>query len=482
MSESNMQLPAEMRYSDLLPVGVKSRHQRNIFRSSAATYDSKGNNKSLIDIHGDMFLNARCSYLQFDVNVTAAGNPKLRLDSSAHSLIKSITIRAGSREIEKISEYNLLHAMLADTTMDMSYRSSVGAISEGLGDGHLRYGNDRLLTGNKIYDDEEKIAHWENEANSTLRSCGPSVFKTDGTDTKTFCLNLASGFLQCARYIPLLCLRSSSGFQLEVEWADIAEAFVSFEQPTAAAAAAAPPSANSADKFTINNLQYNADCLYFSSDFNANFITNMQASGGLQIHCSNWSHSSYVSMSSTGEQNIPVNHRFKSLKSLMSIVRDNTTLMSYDSKTLTKRCAVDADNFHYRIGGESYPQYPIGCKPGNSPAEAISNLELCFGKLGSVNSCSNLDRTNFCPIQTKVQKGQQGQFESKMIYAVDLELYGSNSGLLESGLNTSSGSPQMVFNIKKTGDKNLDSERVDVFGSYDCLITILPDLTMASQS
>ena len=112
----------------------------------------------------------------------------------------------------------------------------------------------------------------------------------------------------------------------------------------------------------------------------------------------------------------------------------------------------------------------------------VDYFELCFGKLGSVNSCSNLDRTNFCPIQTKVQKGQQGQFESKMIYAVDLELYGSNSGLLESGLNTSSGSPQMVFNIKKTGDKNLDSERVDVFGSYDCLITILPDLTMSSQS
>jgi hypothetical protein len=278
----------------------------------------------------------------------------------------------------------------------------------------------------------------------------------------------------------MLALRGSSGFQIELEWADVAEAFVSFEKP--GDAAAAPPSANSADKFTINNLQYNADCLYFSSDFNANFITNMQASGGLQIHCSNWSHSSYVSMSSTGEQNIPVNHRFKSLKSLMAIVRDNTTLMSYDSKTVTKRCAVDADSYHYRIGGESYPQYPIGCKPGNSPAEAISNLELCFGKLGSVNSCSNLDRTNFCPIQTKVQKGQQAQFESKMIYAVDLELYGSNSGLLESGTNTSSGSPQMVFNIKKYGTENLNSERVDVFGSYDCLITILPDLSMSSQS
>jgi hypothetical protein len=62
--------PAEMRYEELLPVGMKARKQKQVFRpANTGDYSPSGNSKILLNIHGDMFLNARNSFLKFKVGV-----------------------------------------------------------------------------------------------------------------------------------------------------------------------------------------------------------------------------------------------------------------------------------------------------------------------------------------------------------------------------------------------------------------------------
>jgi hypothetical protein len=64
----------------------------------------------------------------------------LNLESSAHSFFANIVIRSGSREIERLSNYNLLHCALADYTLNKDYRGTSGCVMEGYGDGQQFFG------------------------------------------------------------------------------------------------------------------------------------------------------------------------------------------------------------------------------------------------------------------------------------------------------------------------------------------------------
>ena len=482
-----MSLPKEMKYSEVLPVGVKSQRRKNVFRAAGGNkYDSKSNNKTLIDIHGDCFLNSRTSYLKFDVETNTADTKDLMFDGSAHSLIKSIVIRCGSREIERIDEYNLLHAMLADCTMTKEYRGSVGGICEGYGESGLRY-KDAVNEKDWNYLDghQTELVPTANY----VTALGSSVIKKGEENKRTFCINLHCGVLQSQRYLPLLCMRGSSGIQIELTWAPIEEAFTSYEKPTgkglddaAQTADFVPIAVDAGDKFICSNIEYHADMVYFSSDFNANFILQMQKTGGLQIHTTGWSHSTYVSSTTSGNDECPINHRHKSVKALFCVVRDNSTLNHYESRTLTKRVCSPGSTYNFKIGGIQYPEYPITCGPGKG-SEAVTALELCFGKMGDRSGSSAIDRNNFCPRVSKPEQHKQYYpMESKCVYATELEAYGSHSSLLESGINSATGAPAMSFCRLKNSEHALPVERVDCFANYDFLITVLSDLTVSSQS
>jgi hypothetical protein len=275
-------------------------------------------------------------------------------------------------------------------------------------------------------------------------------------------------------------MRGSSGIQVEITFASMTESFVTMGAVGSGYVAGTNAAA---DFFEVSNIEYHADMVYFSQDFNSNFLLSLQKNGGLQIHGVSYSHSTHVSGSTKGLDEIPISHRHKSVKCFMSCYRDNSTMNTLESYNMTKRICPGMTDYCYVIGGIQYPEYAIKLAPGNNEiSEALTQVELCFGKLGDRTNASCFDRMNFAPILSKAGKAQNVASESKTIMAVELETYGSHSSLLESGVNTSSRAPNCVFRCNKTGGTNLAFERIDSFAMYDFLVTILPDLTVSSQS
>lgn len=479
-SESSppMSLPKEMRYSDLLPVGVKAQRRKNIFRPSGGqNFGPKKTNKILIDVHGDFFQSCRTSYLQFKCKNTHVSDD-FYLDGSAHSLIQSIVIRAGSREIERIDDYNVLHAILADATVTKDYRSTCGSAMEGYGDGDNSF-NENPISGAVKKNDDEAYRLTENER-SNLKM--PDYLMKNGVEN-VFCLNLMSAFLTSERYIPLVALRGSAGYQIELTLADgdvamYANTVTSGKDSGDATLIADPVQVVD---YEISAVEYHVDAVYFSPDFNRNFVLNLQKMGGIQWHAVSFSHSTHVQQNPSGITNVPISHRHKSLKCLMSCFRDSAHINDVNNKSITKRIAQPMSSYHYKVGGVQYPEYAIEVGNGAGKlAPSASQLELCFGKLGDRVNSNCIDRFNFAPALDKFQKAGCNNVSSKMVYAVELETYGSNSSLLESGISTDSGAPNMMFscNLDASEDINL---RVDTFGMYDCLFSILPDQTIAVQ-
>ena len=113
MSNPQVIRPKPLRYEDGLPLFVRSRRSRQIYRPThSGKFNAKSNNKINLQITGDHFLNQRNSVLQFDVTLTEGmkkdgskmnDTDRVKLDGSAHSLIKQIIVRAGSIELERIN-------------------------------------------------------------------------------------------------------------------------------------------------------------------------------------------------------------------------------------------------------------------------------------------------------------------------------------------------------------------------------------------
>ena len=194
-----------------------------------------------------------------------------------------------------------------------------------------------------------------------------------------------------------------------------------------------------------------------------------------------YSHSTHVQLNPAGNASFPISHRHKSVKSLMSIFRNSGHINDVNNKSVTKRLAQHMQSYHYKIGGVQYPEYPVEVGVGQGKlAPAATQLELVFGKLGDRVNSNCIDRYNFSPDLDQWQRAGCNNVVSKMIYSVELETYGSNSSLLESGISTDSGSPNMMFSCN-LGNNVTGNMRIDTYAMYDCIFSILPDQSLSVQ-
>ena len=103
----------------------------------------------------------------------------------------------------------------------------------------------------------------------------------------------------------MLALRGSNGLSLEIELADPKQCFV---QATSLAAGAVLD-------YTMSQIEYHAECIHFSNDFNQMFLNKLMSDGGLQIHGVSYNNSvSTLDGDIGGETHVGISHRFRSLK------------------------------------------------------------------------------------------------------------------------------------------------------------------------
>lgn len=121
--------PQEVKYSQLLPVGVNAKTQkRRFYAPPSSAYGPSGTNICRIQLNSPGFMNLQDGLLFFTVtNTTGNAAYDAYIDGSAHSFIQRLTVYSPKMEIlEQIDDYHVLASLLSDAQLSKEYRGSVG--------------------------------------------------------------------------------------------------------------------------------------------------------------------------------------------------------------------------------------------------------------------------------------------------------------------------------------------------------------------
>ena len=113
MANVENSLPMSMRYTITGSDAIPSRTRLSRFDATSSSYASNSNNKILIPVQADGFLDTTKSYLYVKVksNHADGGNVVCNFDGNVASIIDKveISIAGSSGKVETLERYNLFH-------------------------------------------------------------------------------------------------------------------------------------------------------------------------------------------------------------------------------------------------------------------------------------------------------------------------------------------------------------------------------------
>ena len=412
--------PSSVDFSRLLPLGVKAVSKSRKFAPNNGASFSATNNVIRIPLNTNSFIDPRQSYLTFDIKVTGseAGATKYTAcDGSAHALISQLRIEGSEgTELERCSNYNVVYHAMRDLQCGDDHRMTLQNCME-----LAPTGGD--LQSVKLVD------------NATQNVRGVS-------------LKLMSGLLNSDKYIPAGFV---SGGGLVIELTLETDKNALFTNGTGT------------PTYELSNVNYIAQCVEMSEDFNQNFRAMLKEQGGIQWSGQNfYTHSYNFSSSTSGTANVPVTGRYKSLKAMFHVLRQSENLNKSTEYSVSRRSSNNAESIQWHIGANVYPSQPVQGTATN-PSQFVAELVKAVSSLGDVRMGSQLNIANFTEVATVVATVVNG----KAVYGIDLESYAHSSDILESGINTADLALNMNVEFK-FGASALNAKDVTVTSA--CLV------------
>lgn len=432
--------PKGVKYvSSLLPVGVPASSNTRMYQSINGTTFNNSNNRILIDVQSDGFLDTRQSYLRFKVKNSSGVT--LRLDGSAHSLINRLRLEGpNAQELERIDQYNVLAQALLDAQVgEDQCKSSLAALAG------TDY--DQLMDSSGNYTKYAPVG-------VTIVSGG----------SRTFCIPLAaSGLLSNDRYVPLPFISGQLRIELILE--SMVNAFTSLN-------ADAPLF----DSVSVENVAFVAQIVNFSDDFMTQFKS-VLAQRPIQWHGQTYRRIGSIVAAGTGSANVILNERARSIKSLFSIFRSSSALAKSERKIGGRVYPGGANGtFQYQIkvGGKLYPLQPISVD-GNAAtinvAESYAELQKALGTLHNITRSSSITPSQWVSTTVSAHDGANITWPNesgKFIMAIDLENF--NGEEMESGLNTAANALPIELVLNKGVDPG--ALQCDTYLLCDVIYTI----------
>tara|TARA_R110000803_G_scaffold113445_1_gene181809 strand:+ start:2854 stop:4578 length:1725 start_codon:yes stop_codon:yes gene_type:complete len=344
-------VPRSARYN-VLPMGIPS--QRRSVRQgvqSGQTFKPDGTKIIRINLPQQSYLDCANTYLTFrhkitdvnaetQANITAnrgnGANNEICMDNGAFSWIRNLQVQgADGSVLENIQNYNLLSRVLHRATQPNDHNESSASILQGYGD------------------------------ISERQSWG-----TNGAG-RTYAVQLsASGLMSNSKYLPLKYLQGGLTLQLELD--DFAKCH----------------QADTANySYTIDQVYLHMDLVDFSDEFDAMF-RNQLASEGVNLHFDTYS-SHIDSLTGEGEVNLEISERASSVKSVYTIIRNNTVINSATTDSQGSWTSRELTKYKYTLGTTDYPRYDVDCSNGG--AIPFAEMLKGFGTLGDVNGGSEID-------------------------------------------------------------------------------------------
>lgn len=421
-----------------------------------------------IEFPSDQYLNCLNSVFQFDMTwSTATGNPRLQR-GGAHNVIKRLRVIYGSLVLEDIQEYKTLVRILTESGVQQDYMTSTGSILDGMfetmvlsleadnlkaaltQDGTSATANTALLNTTNLGPDLV--------ANLIRPSQSAATDLANGTNPRTYCLNLLSGILTCKKLIPLKWMAAQ--LAIEITLADPNDAAL-FSVPT--------PS------YTLTNVNFISEMLEFDSSYDIAFFDGL-TNGGVPLKFDSWH---FHSFSAANQTNIlQIHERARSVKTCLAVSRSTNAWngledsdrffhalgQTYTAGVInsgTEQIAAIND-FQFRVGGRYYPSQPV--KAVNGGAEAMVELMKALNSLGDYTKASNITYKNW----TSAQGGGQG---SKFIMAAEFE----NTDALPdtiAGINAEEQS-DIALSVNLSGAPV--GKKFDIFMHYDAMLIVMPN-------
>jgi hypothetical protein len=444
IDQSKSYVPSEMIYKNVIPVGAPAMTQDLYVDALGSSYDPNTNNLIQFNIpcDGNSFIDWSHSYFRFDIKNTCADI--LMVDHSAYSVFNRMRLTMNGKIIEDIPSYNVLCNLFLKTQLSRNeteglMNALVGTPSFDLADATktiaLTYtaGPPISVSGtakNIAAGLASGIHGGENRASVSIAAAG----------SQNFCLPLIGGVFNSDKYFPVNLL-STCKLEYQLEQANLG--LVNIQD-------------------TVNNTYEVSNCrlvlrvIRLAEDLMGRFKNN--AMSGLQLHFQGMKSAPDV-VTGTGNFTTKVDFRYRSIKSLFSVVRRNDQLVK--NKHSTSSFIRDGStDYQYIVNGSYYPAQPIVIG-SQSTAELVKSLK----KFNSLQSLGFLNRSSAL---ANTHDGAVGG--DNVVLSYDFERYTGSP--LESGLNTSRNSTSVQLNVNRTG--GTANSRIDHFALIDSILTFVP--------
>lgn len=437
MANVENSLPMSMRYTITGADAIPSRTRLNRFDATSSSYSSNSNNKILIPVQADGFLDTTKSYLYVKVqsNHTDAGNVGCNFDGNVASIIDKveISVAGSSGKVETLDRYNLFHLynqVWNSGIEDITYQQAVNGGSA-------------------------PALEWS-ALGAELK---PSGGHGTSADFQVLALKLNCGFLNS--YFNKALPQGLPQFTIEITLADGITAFVYGAN-------------NAVNTYSVSEARFYAP-VYQILDENVMGVYTRQ----IQSSPTMWVAQSYSTIINVlaaigSKQTLQLNASFRSLNGMITLLRPSANMNNKVKNILTATNITNVVSYVYRIGGQQYPQDSLditsvstqtaGLNISRAYMEAAKTLAP-HGKTHAKSSA--VSQTRFCAADAAGSATGAGSL------CINLTRF-SDDRLVNLGLNTAGNSAPSTLEVDCGGSAPA-AQDATTFCLYDCVWVMNPN-------
>ena len=468
-------LPRNANYMTHLPLALRSTSKRReYFPVNGQAFTATGNNIIRIDVSGDSFLDTKNSYLTFRYNNTSG--QAMGFDfGGGHNFIRRLRIEQAGNVLTDCNNYNKLMASILLPSQGDRDNLKHRSITEGQAYANAKANGNNTqptpaadLSGASITTPANGVGLIVNNAAGVPPTAG---------STYTFCIPLVNGLIGINqdKLIPLQ-LMGSSPITIEIELAPTLDVGIFAAVP--------------ANAYTIDTVRYVAQLIETPPALDEQLrMVQEQSGGAIMLSGIDYTHfNGNVGAGATGLQNINVPARRRSIKSILwsgasqafvaggVVAQDALYNLSYGGN-------FNMQEFSIKVGAVQYPPEPIRCEYGQAPgpigvrSEHVTELEKCFGTLGSTHGLGSLSTTNFatadCDVANMTTIVAPGAADATLLFSpfgIDMESFQRVSAGHD-GVNTADRATPITLQLN-IGAANAEAINVDAYVCYDSLFYI----------
>jgi hypothetical protein len=474
--DTGRKLPRNANYMEHLPLAIPATaKRRNYFPVNGQSFTSTGNNIIRIDISGDSFLDTKTSYLSFRFNNTTGQACGFDF-GNGYSFIRRLRIEQAGNVLTDTNSYGrLMSSILLPCQGDRDNLKS-RSITE-----NARFNNDKAngnataatpaadLSGASVTTPAHGAGLIVNNA------VAPPGVPTAGS-TATFTIPLVNGILGVNqdKMVPLQLL-GSSPITIEIELAPALDIGVFAGVPVA---------------YTIDTVRYVASLVETPPMVDEQLrLVQAESGGAIMLSGIDYTHfQGTISAAATGQQNINVPARRRSIKSILWAGASQTFVaggaLAQDLRyNLSFGGNFNMTEYSVRVGSVQYPAEPVQCNyglaagPAGVRSEHVTELEKCFGTLGSTVGLGSLCASNFATVDCDVQRMTTvvapGAADATHIFCpfgIDMESF-QRVTAGHDGVNTADRATPITLQLT-IGAAAVEAVTIDAYVVYDSLFYI----------